>query len=108
MLAVPVSGNADANRRQIVAPYVVRWSEERDLPTALVESRSGGIAYVDEVLTDRDDRGVLWNQVSSKPRQGRPMFGKVHPLRQRRRCAGCCVRCEVGLLIRTTMACCGC
>jgi hypothetical protein len=35
-------------------------------------------------LTDRDARGVLWQRAAVRHEVGRPEFGKVHPLRQRR------------------------
>jgi hypothetical protein len=54
------------------------------LPTVLVESPEGGIAYQDETLADRDRNGVLWHRTPFIPGQGRPDFGRVHPLRQRR------------------------
>lgn len=68
----------------LVAPYVTRWSAEEDLPYDLVEHYGRGIGYADEHLVDRDERGVLWARVSSRHRVGRPEFGRVHPLRQRR------------------------
>ena len=66
------------------APYITSWSSEHELKRDVVECRSVGIAYTDECVTDRDDHGVLWCEVVSRPRQGRPQFGRVHPLRQRR------------------------
>ncbi|WP_173131358.1 hypothetical protein [Kibdelosporangium persicum] len=33
---------------------------------------------------DRDSRGVLWIRAASRPGEGRPEFGEVHSLRQRR------------------------
>jgi hypothetical protein len=42
------------------------------------------LAYADETSIDRDKHGVLWRRALSRPQQGRPEFGKVHPLRQRR------------------------
>nr|CEL14203.1 conserved hypothetical protein [Kibdelosporangium sp. MJ126-NF4]CTQ88571.1 Phage protein [Kibdelosporangium sp. MJ126-NF4] len=46
--------------------------------------RSGGVGYVDETLMDRDKHGVLWVRAVSRPGEGRPVFGDVHSLRQRR------------------------
>lgn len=68
----------------VVAPYVTAWSAEVDPPHELVEVPGRGIAYTDESVTDRDSRGVLWFRTPFRPGQGRPVFGKVHPLRQRR------------------------
>ncbi|WP_460404121.1 hypothetical protein [Actinophytocola sediminis] len=49
-----------------------------------MEVRGIGIAYTDETLMDRDTRGVLWYRAPNRPGRGRPRFGVVHPLRQRR------------------------
>nr|CEL22019.1 Phage protein [Kibdelosporangium sp. MJ126-NF4] len=68
----------------MTVPYVARWSEEQDLSSALVIRRRGGIGYVDEVMGDRDQRGILWPRLASRPQHGRPLFGAVHSLRQRR------------------------
>lgn len=65
-------------------PYITTWSEEKLLPTTIVEHPGAGIAYADETLTDRDKYGVLWQRMPSRPGHGRPQFGKVHSLRQRR------------------------
>jgi hypothetical protein len=71
-----------------------------------VEVRGGGIAYADETLADRDRRGVLWYRTPFRLGVGQPVFGKVHPLRQRRAmsrllcqvCAGPADRTEDGVL----------
>jgi hypothetical protein len=86
-------------------PYITTWSEERPLPTTVVEHPSG-IRYADETLADRDRNGVLWRRVPSRPGRGRPQFGKVHPLRQRRAmrrllcgiCGGPADRSDLGVL----------
>ncbi len=65
-------------------PYVTTWSEERDQPAQLIESPGRGIAYIDETISDRDSHGALWFRTPSRPRQGEPLFARVHPLRQRR------------------------
>jgi hypothetical protein len=65
-------------------PYITSWSEERDPAYRLVERRGLGIAYLDETLHDRDDKGVLWYRTPFRPGHGEPVFGKVHPFRQRR------------------------
>jgi hypothetical protein len=103
MSSVAFSDHAD---RRIVAPYVTGWSEEQDPPVALVELPGGGIAYREEVVADRDSSGVLWFRTEFQPGQGRPEFGRVHPLRQRRTmrrllcqvCAGPADRTENGVL----------
>jgi hypothetical protein len=70
--------------RHVVAPYITAWSEEPAPPVVLVERPGVGIAYRDEVMADRDSRGVLWCRTPFRPGQGRPEFGRVHPARQRR------------------------
>lgn len=70
--------------RRVVAPYITAWSAEQTPPVVLVEHPEGGIAYQDETLADRDRHGVLWFRTPFRPGQGRPEFGKVHPMRQRR------------------------
>lgn len=64
-------------------PYITAWSEEADPPCVVVERLGTGIGYADEVLADRDRRGVLWLRTLFRPGAGRPDFGKVHPVRQR-------------------------
>jgi hypothetical protein len=92
--------------RQVVAPYITAWSEEEDPPYQLVERRGGGVAYLDETLADRDRNGVLWFRTSFRHGQGHPVFGQVHPMRQRRTmlrllcqvCAGPADRTDDGVL----------
>ncbi|MFD7896347.1 hypothetical protein [Streptomyces sp. NPDC059743] len=69
--------------RPPVVPYIATWSSEHRPPGVLVV-RGGGIAYVDEGPYERDDLGVLWKRVGISPGKGRPEFGNVHFLRQRR------------------------
>jgi hypothetical protein len=64
-------------------PYIVAWSAEEPLHGAVTTDRRGRIAYTDEVIVDRDRRGVLWTRVSMRQGQGVPQLGRVHPLRQR-------------------------
>ena len=86
-------------------PYITTWSAEQPLPATVVELPSG-IAYADEILADRDDHGVLWQRMPSRPGHGRPQFGKVHSLRQRRAmrrllcgvCGGPSDRSDLGVL----------
>ncbi|MGZ3146786.1 hypothetical protein ACVDFE_33280 [Lentzea chajnantorensis] len=90
----------------INAPYITAWSAEQDLPYELVVRPGHGIGYADEVLTDRDTRGVLWLRGPIRHEVGRPEFGRVHPLRQRRAmrrllcqvCAGPADRTDDGVL----------
>jgi hypothetical protein len=62
-------------------PYITLWSGEDFTPVRVVQRRRG-IAYADERPGDRDEHGVLWARVSSRPGQGRPLFGKLHARRQ--------------------------
>lgn len=81
-MSTPASHQAPS--AHVIAPYVTMWSAE-ELPSARPVERPGrGIAYVDELLTDRDSQGVLWYRTVSRPRRGRPRIGTTHPLRQRR------------------------
>ncbi len=66
------------------APYIASWTDEEVPPTAIIERPGRGIGYADETIHDRDRNGVLWLRALSRPRQGQPLFAKVHPLRQRR------------------------
>ncbi|MFE3096292.1 hypothetical protein ACFXG1_21015 [Streptomyces sp. NPDC059248] len=50
----------------------------------MVVTRGAGIGYADETPYDRDADGVLWTRVPSSPGRGRPEFGQVHLMRQRR------------------------
>lgn len=87
-------------------PYVTTWSTERPSPARVVTHPRFGIAYADETMGDRDGNGVLWPRMPSRPGHGRPEFGKVHPLRQRRAmrrllcqvCAGPADRTGLGVL----------
>jgi hypothetical protein len=63
-------------------PYITQWSAEAGWRGRVVLQHRG-IGYADEMPWDRDERGVLWARVPSRPGQGRPEFGKVHGQRQR-------------------------
>ncbi|KOV88305.1 hypothetical protein [Nocardia sp. NRRL S-836] len=67
-----------------IVPYVTAWTGERRVPYRLVARPGIGIGYTDEVMGDRDARGVLWMRAAVRHGAGRPEFGQVHPLRQRR------------------------
>ncbi|MFT7837330.1 hypothetical protein Q5530_14370 [Saccharothrix sp. BKS2] len=61
------------------------WSGETAEDPRLVELPNGaGIAYADEILGDRDSRGVLWDRATVNPGQGTPRFAQIHVHRQRR------------------------
>ncbi|WP_157984777.1 hypothetical protein [Lentzea terrae] len=68
----------------LIAPYITAWSAEQDLPCVLVEWPDRGIGYANELLSDRDRHGVLWQQTALRHRVGWPEFTRVRPLRQRR------------------------
>jgi hypothetical protein len=73
-----------AAQKQLVVPFTTLWSGEQDLPAVVVERPDYGIGYADETPADRDTGGVLWQRAVSRPWVGRPVFGDVHTLRQRR------------------------
>lgn len=96
-----------SQREQPAIPYIAAWSGEVSMDTrVVVRAAGGGIGYADEVLSDRDDRGVLWARIASRPGWGRPELGRVHPVRQRRAmrrllcqvCGGSADRGEEGVL----------
>lgn len=92
--------------RRVIAPYITSWSAEQEIPSRVVERPGHGVGHPDELLGDRDARGVLWQRPAVRHGVGRPEFGKVHPLRQRRAmrqllcqvCAGPADRTEDGVL----------
>ncbi|MFE4059970.1 hypothetical protein ACFXP3_27375 [Streptomyces sp. NPDC059096] len=65
------------------APFVVAWSGEKAAAPSVIATRRG-IAYADEALHDRDTAGVLWTRYGVAQGLGEPLYGTVHPLRQRR------------------------
>lgn len=79
-----LSTDALPTKRRLVVPYTTSWSSEDSLPMPVIERRGYGIAYAGEIAADRDTQGVLWQRTISRPGEGRPEFGKVHSLRQRR------------------------
>ncbi len=79
-----MAGSAAVDDRRLVVPYITMWSGEREPAVTVVERRGGGIGYARENLLDRDELGVLWSRWASSPGRGRPEFGKVHTMRQRR------------------------
>ncbi|UGQ12512.1 hypothetical protein LO772_02530 [Yinghuangia sp. ASG 101] len=64
-------------------PYIASWSAETTTQPEVV-MRRGRLAYRDERPWDRDSTGILWRRMPSRPGRGRPQYGKVHLLRQRR------------------------
>ncbi|ONI88730.1 hypothetical protein ALI144C_06310 [Actinosynnema sp. ALI-1.44] len=73
-----------SSNQRLIVPYTTLWSSENNLPMPIVERHGYGIGYADEIAADRDTYGVLWQRTLSRPREGRPEFGNVHSLRQRR------------------------
>ncbi|MDX6353356.1 MAG: hypothetical protein QOF98_259 [Streptomyces sp.] len=79
----PALATALKFHRPELVPYITAWSSERP-PRSLVVATEKGIGYADEGPYDRDVDGVLWTRCAWGPGKGRPEFGKVHALRQRR------------------------
>ncbi|MCX5562698.1 hypothetical protein [Streptomyces sp. NBC_00038] len=70
-------------QRPTTVPFIATWSAENTLaPPTIVSRLAGGIGYVGEVPDDRD-RGVLWRRSIDLRGRGRPLYGDVHPGRQR-------------------------
>ncbi|SDH35431.1 hypothetical protein SAMN05216553_1204 [Lentzea fradiae] len=69
---------------QLIVPYITSWSAEQEIPSRVVELPGIGIGYANEMFGDRDAQGVLWLRSGVRHGVGKPEFGKVHPLRQRR------------------------
>src|SRR4051812_9793935 len=76
--------DASPVKQRLIVPYATSWSGEQHLPMPVIQHRGFGIGYADEIAADRDVCGVLWHRVESRPGAGRPQFGNVHSLRQRR------------------------
>ncbi|KOV87944.1 hypothetical protein [Nocardia sp. NRRL S-836] len=70
--------------QRVIAPYITAWSAEQEVPSRVVERLGLGVGYADEGVGDRDKHGVLWQRAAVRRGVGRPEFGRVHPLRQRR------------------------
>lgn len=79
-----VKANGEAPTRTAIAPYITSWSNEPSLSPPVLARLGLGVYYADELLTDRDSHGVLWQRAGMQHGVGRPEFGRVHPLRQRR------------------------
>ncbi|HEX5114069.1 MAG TPA: hypothetical protein VFW65_02615 [Pseudonocardiaceae bacterium] len=82
-------GTARYNPRMLgggsVVPYVGSWTGERMRPTRVIERPGGGgIGFADETILDRDEWGVLWTRFAGRVGAGKPLFQKLHPVRQRR------------------------
>ncbi len=69
--------------RTPAVPYVAMWSGETVEPPGVVERPGRGIGYMDEILTDRDKREILWDRATVGPGRGTPQFASIHTLRQR-------------------------
>jgi hypothetical protein len=70
--------------RPDTVPYVTAWSSERASNVVVAGAAGSGIGFADELPSDRDEHGVLWRRTPLRQGTGRPEFGKVHALRQRR------------------------
>ncbi|MEV7426846.1 hypothetical protein [Streptomyces sp. NPDC091212] len=86
-------------------PFVASWSGEKAAAPGVIATRRG-VAYADETLHDRDTASVLWTRYGVAQGRGEPLYGSIHPLRQRRAmrrglcqvCAGPPDRDELGVL----------
>ncbi|MFE9624312.1 hypothetical protein [Streptomyces sp. NPDC006527] len=71
-------------RAPSVVPFIASWSSEATGdPDVVLRSLLGGVGYAGELPSDRDNRGALWLRRGSSPGVGRPLYGVVHPGRQR-------------------------
>ncbi|GAB3977347.1 hypothetical protein GCM10029978_066810 [Actinoallomurus acanthiterrae] len=83
---------------EVPVPYITAWSNEIDAAeehATLLTVRTGiahgvfgpyirsDLVYIGERPSDRDAHGLLWNRMPDEPGTGRPLFGAVHPTRQR-------------------------
>ena len=84
---------AESGGKSVIAPYITAWTAEIDPPATVVEVPGMGIGYADEKAADRSRDGILWTRSSWLPGEGRPVFKRVHPIRQRR--AMRCLLCQV-------------
>lgn len=78
----PAVMHKDCRRAPSTVPFITAWSGETAAEPPLMLRMLGGIAYADETLTDRDDRGVLMLRRPDRRGVGRPVYGDVHPGRQ--------------------------
>ncbi|RLV08462.1 hypothetical protein CTZ27_06575 [Streptomyces griseocarneus] len=85
-MTTPPTGPHAPDRKPLSVPYITAWSGETRRKTAIVPNRTRtGITFADgENVQDRDGHGVLWTSRGLAPGKGVPMFGYVHPQRQRR------------------------
>lgn len=79
----PASEVSPSLLRPSVVPEITAWSNEQPVKSALIAQPRLGLAYLDEVSTDRDDDYALWPRMRIVPGSRRPEFTRVHPLRQR-------------------------
>jgi hypothetical protein len=70
--------------KELPVPWVAAWSQEHQAAKSLAVKPDGsGLAYLDEMATDRDRHGVLWARLEHAPGAGKPDFRTMHPHRQR-------------------------
>lgn len=67
-----------------MVPYIGSWTGEELCATRVVYRSGGGIGFADETVLDRDRWGVLWTRMTGRIGVGKPLFTKLHPVRQRR------------------------
>lgn len=63
-------------------PYIATWTAELTAQPEVTVRRSR-LAYLNERPYDRDSNGTLWRRIPHMPGKGKPLFAKVHFLRQR-------------------------
>jgi hypothetical protein len=83
---------------EVPVPYITAWSTEVEaadehaklltVRTSVTHGQfaprvSSELIYTDERPSDRDAHGLLWNRMPDDPGTGRPLFGAVHPIRER-------------------------
>lgn len=66
-----------------IVPFVAAWSSEIPTEDPPVILRGSRIGYRGEVPSDRDGVGVLWLRRATSRGVGNPLYGVVHPGRQR-------------------------
>jgi hypothetical protein len=71
--------------RDLPVPYAAPWTGETfNARTLTIRADGSRLCYRDEKPADRDQHGVLWARRRQAPGDGRPKFGAMHPVRQRR------------------------
>ncbi|MGW2742393.1 hypothetical protein [Streptomyces sp. NPDC001450] len=80
----PAYMHKTCRKRPSTVLYITLWSGEVVDEPAVIARGLTRIGYADEVASDRDDRGLLWQRRIESPGVGDALLGKVHHVRQRR------------------------